>query len=116
MSIKITLEDGKYLYERTDDHNQYILRYNEPWRDLSGDNFVAAMANRIVELEKNQIPEGSHVIRGEDLYGLMEQNEMLCKALDQSIKLLATTLHETLGDSFIHLGSGINQCSDDDDD
>ena len=94
MSIKITLEGGKYVYECSDGYNQDVYRYGEHWRAFPGDNFIAAMANRIVELEKNQIPEGSHVIREEDLYGILAQNERLCGALNQAIELLVTALHE----------------------
>lgn len=47
---EIVLMDGKYTY-RNEDGKQEVLRYGEPWRDLCGDKFVAAMADRILELE-----------------------------------------------------------------
>ena len=46
----IRLCDGKYTYVITGSE-RFALRYNEPWRDLTGDNLVAAMADRILDLE-----------------------------------------------------------------
>ena len=41
--LRITLENGKYTYVLKDGQ-QFALRYGELWRDLTGDNFVAALA------------------------------------------------------------------------
>lgn len=52
----IDLHDGKYTYVINDDgHNQHALRYGEPWRDLVGDGFVLAMAQKIEELESGLV-------------------------------------------------------------
>jgi hypothetical protein len=49
--MKIDLSDGKYTYVRNEDASQHALRYGEPWRDLTGDGFILAMAQKIEELE-----------------------------------------------------------------
>lgn len=49
--MKIELDDGKYTYVN-DAQGQRALRYGEPWRDLTGDNFVYCLAARIEELEQ----------------------------------------------------------------
>lgn len=51
--ISIKLNNGKYDY--TFNHNtgiQSIKRNGEEWRDVTGDNFILAMAMRIEELEE----------------------------------------------------------------
>jgi len=48
-SFEISLEDGKYTYVFCEG-NQTVLRYDEPWRDLTGDKFIGAMANEISTL------------------------------------------------------------------
>lgn len=48
--IKIDLEDGKYTYIAHDDGRQEALRYKESWLNLTGNNLVAAMGNKIVDL------------------------------------------------------------------
>lgn len=50
MQIKISLDGGKYTYLNTMG-KQSALRYNEPWRDLTGDKFVYAMACKIETLQ-----------------------------------------------------------------
>lgn len=49
--MKIDLNDGKYTYV-FEDGKQYALRYDEQWRDLTGDNLVYCMACKISELEE----------------------------------------------------------------
>ncbi len=51
--MRIVLEDGKYIYEQ-DERGSRALRYGEPWRDLTGDKFVWAMAS---EIERLRTPE-----------------------------------------------------------
>lgn len=53
MQFKIDLDDGKYTYI-LDNGKQYVLRYDEPWKDLTGDKFIYSMACKIEDLE-NQI-------------------------------------------------------------
>lgn len=49
--FQVSLYEGKYTYERDDDGQQRALRYGEPWRDLVGDKFVAAMGYEIERLQ-----------------------------------------------------------------
>lgn len=50
--IELTLEDGKYTYIHHEG-NQSALRFNQEWRDLTGDKFVFALAMRVTELHKS---------------------------------------------------------------
>lgn len=47
---EITLEDGKYTVAHEDGVNLRALRYGQPWRDLTGDGLVLAMAQEIESL------------------------------------------------------------------
>lgn len=49
--MKIILEDGKYEYV-LDGDRQFVLRYGNFWRDLTGDKFTYLMAAKIIELER----------------------------------------------------------------
>jgi hypothetical protein len=49
--MKIELCDCKYTYIN-DEKGQRALRHGLPWRNLIGDGFILAMAQRIEELEK----------------------------------------------------------------
>lgn len=49
--ITISLENGKYTYSFLHNGVQLCYRHGEPWRDLTGDNLVLAMAQKIKELE-----------------------------------------------------------------
>lgn len=51
MSIKINLSNGKYEYTFNDNGEQKVKRNGEDWRDVTGDNFILAMAMHIDELE-----------------------------------------------------------------
>ena len=51
--MNITLEEGKYRFD-----GRWVYRYSEPWRDVTGDKFIGAMADllesqaaRVAELE-----------------------------------------------------------------
>ena len=50
IDYEVTVAEGKYTYQRFHDGGQRCLRYGEPWRDLTGDGMVMAMAQRIEEL------------------------------------------------------------------
>ena len=52
--MKIELYDGKYTFIK-DENGQRALRHGLPWRDLLGDGFVLAMAQRIEELEDEHL-------------------------------------------------------------
>lgn len=51
--MKVTLNNGKYEYV-SENGNQAAYRYGEMWRDLTGDNFIYAMACKIKELEQER--------------------------------------------------------------
>lgn len=55
--FQVSLYEGKYTYERDDDGQQRALRYGEPWRDLVGDKFVAAMGYEIERLQEMLIDD-----------------------------------------------------------
>ena len=48
---EITVGDGKYTVF-VDPRHFHALRYNKPWRDLTGDNLVYFLCIRILELEE----------------------------------------------------------------
>jgi len=48
MTTQITLEDGKYTLI-LDGGNMQALRHGEPWRDLTGDKLVGALASALLE-------------------------------------------------------------------
>lgn len=50
---RIELEDGKYVVEHDDGAGLHALRNGQPWRDLTGDNLVLAMAQEIENLRKD---------------------------------------------------------------
>lgn len=51
MTTSIELAGGKYTVQHDHGTNLKALRHGEPWRDLTGDGLVLAMAQRIEELE-----------------------------------------------------------------
>lgn len=51
----VSLCDGKYIFCQYTDGSAEVFRYGEPWRKLSGDKFVCALADRVHELQA-QIP------------------------------------------------------------
>lgn len=50
---RIQLENGKYTVCHNNGANFHALRHGEPWRDLTGDGLILAMAH---ELERLQEP------------------------------------------------------------
>lgn len=51
--MKVALNGGKYEYV-TENGNQAAYRHGEMWRDLTGDNFIYAMACKINDLERER--------------------------------------------------------------
>lgn len=49
--MKFKSEDGKYTVIAHRDGTMEALRYDKPWRELTGDNMVYTMLSRIEELE-----------------------------------------------------------------
>lgn len=51
--IELNLIDGKYTVQYQDRPFVFrVLRYGEPWRDLTGDNFTLALLKHTIELEE----------------------------------------------------------------
>lgn len=48
----IVLDNGKYKIYVTNLNTITVHRYDEPWKDLTGDNLVYSMFSKIKELEK----------------------------------------------------------------
>ena len=56
--MKIELEDGKYTLLQNDDGTGLrALRYGEEWRDLLGDNLVAALGHQIQDLTEDAVKQ-----------------------------------------------------------
>jgi hypothetical protein len=49
--MRLEVENGKYTYIQ-DEQGSRALRYGEPWRDLTGDKFVGALAWEVQELRE----------------------------------------------------------------
>lgn len=49
-TTSIDLDDGKYTIQHENGANLRCLRYGQPWRDLTGDKMVLAMADEIERL------------------------------------------------------------------
>lgn len=45
-TLILQLAGGKYTYRTDDTGRAEALRYGEPWRDLTGDRFISALASR----------------------------------------------------------------------
>lgn len=50
----IELEDGKYTVIHYNGDDLHALRHGEPWRDLTGDGLVLAMANEVSSLRSTE--------------------------------------------------------------
>lgn len=48
---RLELEGGKYTYIEHDDGRQQVLRYGEPWRDVTGDKFIGALVYELLTLK-----------------------------------------------------------------
>ena len=49
MKLKVTTADGKYIVTQNNRGVLSALRYGTPWRDLTGDNLIHALASDLVE-------------------------------------------------------------------
>lgn len=54
MTSKTTVKVGEYEVSHTNGTGFTALRHGETWRDLSGDNLVLALVDRIAELEERE--------------------------------------------------------------
>lgn len=61
----ITVYDGKYTIKHENGRNLRAERYGEPWRDLTGDGLILAMAYEIEELREAVQEFVDRVDRGE---------------------------------------------------
>lgn len=48
--MKVEIEGGKYTYVFEPGGGSQVLRYGQPWRDVTGDKFIYCMAAEIEEL------------------------------------------------------------------
>lgn len=53
-ALDVTVADGKYTVRQNVTGKLYVLRYNEPWRDLCGDGLVYSLAAE-VEILREEI-------------------------------------------------------------
>jgi len=61
MKESVILDSGKYevVLDQTDGKFNFLaLRYGEEWRDLTGDNLVLTMFNKIQDLEDKLLVHG----------------------------------------------------------
>ena len=49
--VNVKMPDGKYTIVQDATGRTKVLRYNDEWRDVTGDNVILAAAYRIEELE-----------------------------------------------------------------
>ncbi len=61
IEYELNFGKGKYTYRRFRDGGQDCLRFGEEWSDLTGDNMVMAMAQRIERLSELLIEQGLYV-------------------------------------------------------
>jgi len=88
--MRIDLYDGKYTYVCNDDgSDQHALRYGERWRDLTGDGFVLAMAQKIEELEQEVNHQQSYIDNALD--NSKEQMIERIAELEESLRTVAQT-------------------------
>lgn len=52
MQETIKLENGKYEWRLHDNYSSDILRHGELWKDTTGDNFILAAMQEIVNLRE----------------------------------------------------------------
>lgn len=70
---------GKYEVRHTNGANLVALRHGEPWRELTGDGLILAMAQRIEQLESLFNKPSSEMVQA----GLAEVQRMLDEWTDQ---------------------------------
>ena len=87
--MRIELEDGKYTFVLRNGQAA-ALRYNEAWRDLTGDKFVFAMADEITKLRKDLAEREAEILKlREALIGWFEE-EISDLQLDKFAAALST--------------------------
>lgn len=77
---------GKYTYLRNDDGTgQEALRNGEKWRDLVGDNFVMAMADKIQELEAENAEQEIECINAKNY--MVTLSESFNRSIEENVEL-----------------------------
>ena len=46
----VTVADGKYRYVQKSGEPTVVLRHGEPWRDVTGDGLICALAHEVQSL------------------------------------------------------------------
>jgi hypothetical protein len=59
--LRVELEEGKYTVVQFENGAAVALRYGEPWRTLTGDKLVLALAQEVAELRAEKEGRGSGV-------------------------------------------------------
>lgn len=62
-SAILHLEDGKYTIIRHKGGRVSAMRYEEPWRDLTGDKLVGALIDRMLDAEAHLRRANHELIR-----------------------------------------------------
>jgi len=71
---KINLDNGKYIVIIHDNYTMEALRYGEPWRNLTGDNLIYYMFQRIIDLEERiKHSKGKQVINRANLLRIIRR-------------------------------------------
>ena len=53
--LRVTVADGKYTVVLPQEGGMFALRYGEKWRNCCGDGLILELAQRIDELENNEV-------------------------------------------------------------
>jgi len=86
----INLSNGKYTIQHEHGANLRALRHGEPWRELTGDGLILAMAQRIEELEVKLDPIKSvakRVLVAEDGENMAVRSFLAQISCDRSITI-----------------------------
>jgi len=65
MTLKVSVEDGKYTVVMGEDNRLHALRHGEEWRDLIGDGLIYSLAAEVESL-RERIKELENCLFGID--------------------------------------------------
>lgn len=91
--LNVAVEGGKYTVRMEADGRMHALRHGEPWRDLTGDNLVGALAHEVEDLRARLSEIHSWIVCAaiatpEDL---MQNAIRICAVSDTSTQYEANT-------------------------
>lgn len=73
MTTVIKIDNGKYAVTHENGANLQALRHNQPWRDLTGDGLVLAMAQEIELLREQQSLLLNSITRVAETLGIIDR-------------------------------------------